>query len=168
MSRGRPMTTLSTTLCLLAITWVIHVALWRFRLPRNQTRALLFLFTLVLGVWLIFLAPRLGLVETLQVMTLSIPLFLCYVITYSAIEGDSPTLSLMKHLDERRHTGLHKDEVFLFFLARPFLQARIDALVKSGLIKLEGERFVIAKKPSLSFKVVLEFRKLFGPISKGG
>lgn len=162
------MTTLSTTLCLLAITWVIHVALWRVRLPQNQTRALLLLFAIVLGGWRIFVAPSFSLIETLQVMTLSVPLFLCYVITYSAIEGDSPTLSLMKRLDEQRHTGLHKDEVFHFFLARPFVQARIDALVRSGLVKVEGERFVIAKKPSLTFRVVLGFRKLFGPISKGG
>lgn len=162
------MTTLSTTFFLLAITWVIHVVLWRVRLPQNQTQALLLLFTFVLGVWLAFVAPNFSLVETLQVMTLSIPLFLCYVITYSAIEGDSPTLSLMKRLDEQRHTGLHKDEVFHFFLARPFVQSRLDALVRSGLVKVEGERFVIAKKPSLAFRVVLGFRKLFGPISKGG
>jgi len=162
------MNTLFTTLCLLVITWVIHVALWRIRLPQNQTRALLLLFSFVMGVWLFFIAPGFSLIEILQVVTLSIPLFLCYVITYSAIEGDSPTLSLMKSLDEQRHTGLHKDEVFHFFLARPFVQSRLEALVRSGLVKVDGERLVIARQPSIPFRVVLGFRKLFGPISKGG
>ena len=162
------MITLFTTFCLLAITWVIHVALWRVRLPQNQTQALLLLFSFVMGGWLVFFAPGFSLMEILQVLTLSIPIFLCYVITYSAIEGDSPTLSLMKGLDEQKHTGLHKDEVFHFFLARPFVQSRVDALVRSGLVKIDCERLVVARKPSIAFRVVLGFRKLFGPISKGG
>jgi hypothetical protein len=121
-----------------------------------------------MGVWLFFIAPSFSLIEILQVVTLSIPLFLCYVITYSAIEGDSPTLSLMKSLDEQRHTGLPKDEVFHFFLARPFVQSRLEALVRSGLVKIDGERLMIARQPSMPFRVVLGYRKLFGPISKGG
>jgi hypothetical protein len=162
------MTTLLTTVYLLSITWVLHIALWRVRLPKNQTRALLVIFAVVFGVWLLMFAPSLRLISVLRVMTLSIPLFLCYVITYSAIEGDSPTLSLMKMLADEKQTGVPKDAVFRFFLSRPFIQSRLDTLVRSGLIKVDGKRLVIAEKPSIAFKFVLGFRKLFGPISKGG
>lgn len=162
------MTTIFTSLFLLSITWLLHVALWRVRLPQNHTRALLVIFAIVFGVWLLIFAPSLSLISVLQVMTLSIPLFLCYVITYSAIEGDSPTLSLMKGLADQKHTGLQREAVFRFFLSRPFVQSRLDSLVRSGLIKVDGKRLVIAGKPSIAFRFVLGFRKLFGPIAKGG
>jgi hypothetical protein len=74
----------------------------------------------------------------------------------------------MKILADQKKTGLPKEVVFRLFLSRPFVQSRLDALVRSGLIKVDGKRLVIAEKPSIAFRFVLGFRKLFGPIAKGG
>jgi hypothetical protein len=93
---------------------------------------------------------------------------LCYVITYSAIEADSPTLSLIRFLAEGTSNGRSLKEVSQFMAQRPFIKSRLSALVLSGLIREEGPRFVAAGRQPLSFQVIMGFRKLYGPISRGG
>jgi hypothetical protein len=162
---------LITTASLLSIAWIAHFIIWRIRLPRHQIRALLLIFTAVFCLWLAAFAPfslsssRLG---AMQTALLYFSTAFCYVITYSAIEGDSPTLSLVRLLAEKKDGGLPVDEVAHFLRKRPFVQARLAALIHSGLVREENERFILAGRPSLAFRIVLGFRKLYGPISKGG
>ena len=162
------MHTLLSTLGLLSTAWLLHVAIWRVKTPHNHTRALIKVFGLITIVWITVTAFNVSILEAFRVLSLSGPLFLCYVITYSAIEGDSPTLSLMRYLDGRRPARLSKSELDAFFSARPFVDARLQALLRSGLIEEVNGRYKIAGQPSLPFCIVLTFRKLFGPISKGG
>jgi hypothetical protein len=71
-------------------------------------------------------------------------------------------------LAEKKDAGLPADEIGDFLSQRPFVKARLATLVHSGLVRKEGDRYLINGQPSLPFRIILGFRKLYGPISKGG
>ncbi len=158
-----------TTFFLFVVAMAIHLATWKVKQPRNHTRALLIIFALVYIAWLVICAacaaPLLG---VLQVSFYYWPVSLCYIITYSAIEGDSPTLSLMRFIAANGANGRTQEEVARFMAERPFIDARIAALLNSGFIREEGGRYVAAGRKSLAFSLILAFRRLYGSIPKGG
>ena len=94
-------------------------------------------------------------------------LSITYVITYSAIEGDSPTLSLLRWVAAHPH-GVDEKNLADFMAARPFIQARIQALATDNLIEERDGRIRIKGRPSLFFRLILAWRTLYGPMEKGG
>lgn len=157
------------TSALFAVSLATHLIIWRVRCPDQQIRALLIIFAAVFGLWLaggrMF---SMTIVDVLHVALFYLSISLCYVITYSAIEADSPTLSLIRFLADAKTQGRSMDEIRRFMALRPFVRARLAALARSGLIREEGSRYVAVGQPPLSFRVILGFRRLYGPISKGG
>jgi len=158
-----------TTATLFTVFFVVHFILWKISLPRNQTRALLLTQFIVFLIWLgISLVGHPGLRTLLYVAMYYWSVGFCYIITYSAIEGDSPTLSLMRFLAASSGQGRSTDEIAHFMAERPFIGARLNALLNSGMIRLQDNRYVIAGKESFAFRLILGFRRLYGPIPKGG
>jgi hypothetical protein len=74
----------------------------------------------------------------------------------------------MNLLAEKKDEGLPLDEIDEFVLQRPFVKARLAALTHSGLIRKENDIYILSGRPSLAFRIILGFRKLYGPITKGG
>ena len=94
-------------LILLAAAFVFHLAWWRIQLPQRQLRALLVIFGVFFAAAMVLYAVQPELVAlpgaAPWISWLYVALFywaaaFCYMITYSAMEGDSPTLSLTRHL----------------------------------------------------------------------
>ena len=98
--------------------WVIHFLVWRARLPKSQLKALLLIFMIVWAVVVVasFAGgwPR-AVIEFLYFSLIYWSAALCYVITYSAMEGDSPTLSLTRHLHRKGEEGVSHKEIETFF-----------------------------------------------------
>ena len=158
-----------TTLVLFLAAFGVHFVLWKVRLPKNHTRALLVIYACVFVLWLaVHIVRGEALLPMAQVGLYYWAVSLCYIITYSAVEGDSPTLSLMRFLSENGGEGRSREEIARFMEARPFIAARIAALINSGLIYEREGRYQLAGRPSLGFRLILGFRRLYGPIPKGG
>jgi hypothetical protein len=158
-----------TTFWLFLFSFAVHLIIWRLRLPRHQLKTLLFIFGAVLGLWVLGFARHwTGILEVLHIALFYGSLSLCYVITYTAIEADSPTLSLIRFLAEAKTDGRSMEEIRLFMGLRPFVRARLSALTHAGLIQEEGARYVAVSRAPLSFRLILGFRRLYGPISRGG
>jgi hypothetical protein len=158
-----------TTVLLFVAALGLHLLVWKIRLPRFQTKTLLLLFALVLGVRLVLLAIwPMSWPELTHVCLYYVSLSLCYVITYSAFEADSPTLSLIRHAHEVAAQGMSPEEVHVFMEKRPFVKARLAALTHDGLLREESGRYFAAGQGSVFFRVVLLFRKLYGTIEEGG
>ena len=154
---------------LFVLALAVHVILWKVRLPKHHTPALLGIFFLaLLPGFPLAMSQGLTVIDTLHASLLYISLSLCYVITYSAIEGDSPTLSLMMFVAEKPANGRTLQEIESFFAARPFIRARISALLHSSLVREENGRYFIQGRPSLPFRLILGFRRIYGEIPKGG
>ena len=158
-----------TSCVLLVVALLLHVGVWRIRLPKHHTRTLLSLFAMVLCAWVVFAHfGGLKLHEIAHVTLYYVSLSLSYVITYSAIEGDSPTLNLMRLLAQQGESGMSHDEIRAFFEARPFVQARLNALLRDGLVREQNGRYFAAGTGSPFFRLILSFRKLYGSIEQGG
>jgi hypothetical protein len=158
-----------TTLVLFLTALALHLIVWKIRLPRFQTRTLLLLFAFGLGMWLLTLTIRpMPWPDVVHVCLFYTSLSLCYVITYSAFEADSPTLSLIRHAHDAAGQGMSSEEVHLFLEKRPFVKARLAALTHDGLVREENGRYFAVGGGSIFFRVILMFRKLYGPIQEGG
>ena len=148
---------------------MIHLFVWRLKLPRRQIKALLITFVVVGGIWSLgAVALRVGILPILHTGLFYGVVSLCYVITYSAIEGDSPTLSLVLFVAEAETRGRSKTELDEFMVHRPFVRARLSALVLSDFIREKDGRFFATGHNPLPFRIILGFRKLYGPIARGG
>jgi len=162
----------------LFIAWIVHLAIWRWRLPKAQLKALLVIFAVVWAIAaLLFLTGFVGvgafaagwLVGFLYFCLIYWSAAFCYVITYSAMEGDSPTLSLTRHLHRRGEKGVPHEEIEDFFRQRPFVGARVQALVTDSIFVEEDSGYRLASGSYLFFRVILGYRRVvFGPIKSGG
>lgn len=160
------------TCAALACAWLLHAALWRLRRPRRPYRAMLWIFG---GTWAVAclagwrLGMALGPLEAFYASALYALAALAYAITYSAVEGDSPTLSLVRHLHRHGQDGIGPEEMEAFFRQRPFAAARIRALVDDGILAEEAGGYRLRHGRHLLFRVVLGYRRVvFGPVDPGG
>lgn len=160
---------LLASLLLLAMAFGLHLALWRIRLPKRQIPALLCLFVAVFCASLATpFAWNNSLPNILHTALLYFSISLAYTGIYSGIEYDSPTLSLMHLLAKSGMNGVSCDEAHRILCERPFVRTRLDALIRSGLVAQKNGRYILAGKPSFLFRFILEYQKLYGPISPRG
>lgn len=160
----------------LAIGLCCHLVLWRVWLPKRQLRVLLLIFMVAFSfgmVLMIFAGCGADGVEPL-VCGLYFALIywsaaLCYVITYSAMEGDSPTLSLTRYLHRSGDEGVPHEEIEEFFRQRPFVGARVKALITDNVLIEEQGGYRLSRGTYLFFRVILGYRRMvFGPVKSGG
>lgn len=180
------MIVLILTVATLLAAFLFHLLWWRVRVPVQQLKALLLIFgaffaaasLLVLLPWasssLIVHPSSLASASGAWLGWLYFALFywaaaFCYVITYSAMEGDSPTLSLTREFARRGAAGMSRDDIEKFFAQRPFIGARIAALVKDGVLVPEPAGYRLAPGNYLFFRLILGYRRVvFGKIKEGG
>lgn len=133
------MTVLLIALGVFGLSWLVHLAWWRCALPARQTRALITVFAGGPGVAVLALA----LLDQLPALSppswAALALFhggatLCYLITYAGIEETSPSLVIIRTLEEAGERGATREELHARLAAARFLPPRIDALVRDGLI----------------------------------
>lgn len=151
---------------LLGLLFILHLTWWRIARPRRGRPVLLGLF-IVGGVLLApvvgFLLSWIGIeplsfIQWLNVGLGTVAFALAYVVTYSALEADSPTLSLIRHIASSGRAGLREAELREFMSARPFLGARIAALIEEGMVQQREERIHLADHPYTLFRLVLLHR----------
>jgi len=148
--------------------FAVHFIWWRLALPSRQLRTILILF--FVG-FLLLLALAIGCPAWLAAdraawwwsLVYSSALYwsaaFFYVITYSAMEGDSPTLALVLELRKAGRAGLTPEELEQFFARRPFLKARMSKLVTDGMLRESGDEFCLAGGRSLAFDLILWWRR---------
>jgi hypothetical protein len=159
---------------LFALAFVIHLAWWRIRVPCRQLPTLFKWFLLFFPLSLAVL-HLLGLCSAERVLSPAVALValvyfsltVTYVITYSALEADSPTLSLIRWIAQRPD-GATEKELESFMTKRPFIHARLKALDVDRITTQRDGRIYLNGQPSLFFRLIIAWRKLYGPIHKGG
>ena len=156
----------------LFVAWLLHLALWRVCLPNAQLKTLLIIFLLVWAAVVVALclseAAFSGVLGFLYFSLIYWSAALCYVITYSAMEGDSPTLSLTRYFHCRGDEGISHEEIEEFFRRRPFVGARVKALVTDKVFIEEQGGYRLSPGSYVFFRVILGYRRVvFGPIKSG-
>ncbi|NBV75840.1 MAG: hypothetical protein EBR59_07760 [Methylococcaceae bacterium] len=170
---------LFTAIFTFALTWTAHLFLWRIHLPKSQIKALLVIFLVawccaVFFTWFfdqgfILLGDGQRVVGLLYFSFIYWLVALCYTITYSAMEGDSPTLSLTRYLHKKGTEGISHEEIEKFFRQRPFVGSRVKALVADNILIEESGGYKLASGKFLFFRLILGYRRVvFGTVKAGG
>lgn len=134
------------SLVLFLTAFLVHWVIWRVRVPRRQTAALLaiLLGTLPAGLTIAVLtgglyawAPASGW-ELLQVVTFHVALALAYVVTYSLLEEHSPSLTLVKFVHAAGDRGRARAELLALLDGNRSLEGRVEALLRDGMVTQTG------------------------------
>ena len=160
--------------------FLAHILIWRIRLPERQTRALLLVMLSVLSGTVVmlkvfggFLAARYGwsVPETsgdyLHLALLNVSFILSYIITYSAIEADSPSLVIVLAVAAAGPAGLPEDDCRSSFSDDRLIRPRIKDLVLDRMAHCEDGRYRLTFKGRLLAALFVAFRKLLDR-GKGG
>jgi len=160
------MAALLTGLMLFAVAWLVHLMWWRTRLPGNQMRALALVFAATLlaflCAWLIsgFQYP-IRPVEMPAVALLYAAATACYLITYTGVEETSPSLVLIRALARRREAGCTRGELEALITDDMFVQPRIDALRRDGMLAESQGGFVLTEQGRRAARAAALIARMF-------
>lgn len=163
---------------LFIVAFFIHVAIWRIKKPANTIKALVVFFNLVLVLGLILLRlfayiyPGLSIIpyrsiDYTYIALLFLSLFICYLLSYSAIEADSPSLVIAMRVFQSGKNGLHSGRMKELLGDDLLVGPRLKDLVDAKLVDLAGSVYKINKKGIFFIKPFVAFRK-FLILGKGG
>lgn len=156
----------------------IHLAVWKFRVPLRQTDAIFKIFILFLLLYVLILrsapgisffgiAPPQSLPDLLRMCIFYITAMSAYIITYSAVEANSPSLAIVLKIAVSGKDGLDKNKLKATMTDEELLLPRLNDLVRDGLAVFDDNRYRISGKGSLFISIFIFFRKLLGA-AKGG
>lgn len=164
---------------LFAAAFLLQVALWRVRVPVRQVKVLLAIFAgtfaaaLAAGglaaaaapAWGRFL-PRGG-AEWLQLALFHVAATLAYMITYSAVEVDSPSLHMVLAIRAGGAAGLPEADLLALRRDDRLVAPRVRDLVTDRMAVLAGGRYRLTPKGALLARTFVLYRALLGA-GKGG
>ena len=166
-------------LLLFSLAFVFHVVLWKIRLPKRQIKVLLQIFfsTLIVGILFLinissFVSAAENLVpqkipEYLHICLLFISLTLSYMITYSALEADPPTLVMVMTIKKAGQEGLDKKEFDQRLNDYLLIKPRIRDLITDKMAYMDGEKYKLTSKGALFARIFILYRRLLNA-PKGG
>ena len=167
------------SLLLFSMAFILHIVLWKIRLPKRQTKVLLQVFfgTLSAGILSLIsisffvsevdsIVPQ-KIPEYLHICLLFISLTLSYMITYSALEADSPTLVMVMTIKKAGQEGLDKKEFDSMLNDDLLIKPRIRDLITDKMAYLDGEKYKLTTKGVLFAQIFIWYRKLLNA-PKGG
>lgn len=150
-----------------AVALLAHAGLWRVRLPRRHTRALALIF---LGGFIgaeIAAAGRWGLSSQARFTLLYLSLAMAYIITYSAIEADSPSLVIVRAIAGAGEAGLPESVLRDCCTDEILIRPRLDDLVRDGLVTHAAEGYALTLKGRRFISIFLFYRRLLGKPAGG-
>ncbi|HWR03895.1 MAG TPA: hypothetical protein VN419_07725 [Humidesulfovibrio sp.] len=167
------MTVLLWGLALLCGALAVHVLWWRTSLPRNQLAALLKLLLAVLALWLganallgltgiAAAGLPLPLIPCLHAGLLYISAALAYVVLFSTIDADSPSINILRTLDEAGPQGLGEDELLRRTGMERFFISRLERMEADGMTLRTPRGLAPGAKGSLLLGLVLLWRVIMG------
>jgi hypothetical protein len=151
-----------------AVALLVHLVWWRIRVPCRQWRALILVFGVVAAAGAAVLAgggaARLGLSAPRLVLTAFVfgGLALSYAILFSAIEADSPTLTMIGLVRRHGRSGIDEGKLRRMMTERSFVRARLDRMLQDGLAVEEGGRLQATRGGLRFTSVILSYRRLIG------
>lgn len=128
---------------------LIHVLWWRIGVPKAPMKAFGLLFGgafVAATVSYVLLADSATVFGLLYVAVLHTGLVAAYLLTYSAVAYDSPSLSLTYQMWEAGETGMGEAELTAFTEAHPFVHTRLAQLYRDGFILRREGRLALSAK----------------------
>lgn len=167
----------SISLVLLAFT--LHIIIWKIRIPHRQTKVIVLIFLGVLACslgaafvlsqaapgWQPFLPGNIF--EYCHITLFETSCLLAYIITYSALEAESPTLAMVKKILAAGPRGLDKNSFDQSMTTALLVIPRCQDLLRDKLATLNSDRYKLTPKGKLITKLVIHYRHLMGAETGG-
>ena len=162
------------------IAFLIQLLFWKVWFPRRQAKTLLVLFftTFIFGfVWILTLSPALpslGIYPPQHIEEyLHIGLFywvftMAYLITYSAVEVDSPSLIMTMAIHKAGKKGLPVNVFKKSMTDEILVIPRVNDLVHDKIAILENNIYKLSFKGIVLAKIFNSYRSLLRLKDKGG
>jgi len=157
----------------------LHLIIWQIRVPKRQTRAVIqcFLVVLVVGAFILRhyssaisvfgLHPPIALRAYFSIGFYFISITLAYIITYSAIEADSPSLMIIMKIHEAGESGFKMESLEADLNNSSVILPRLKDLLIDKMAELEEGKYRLRAKGRLMAKLFSCYRNLMGA-GKGG
>ena len=162
------------------LAFTIHLIIWKIRKPKYQTKALLQIFfgVLISGILILWTNP-LKIFNSILFSPENLPIYLhiclfftsltlAYIITYSALEVDSPSLVIVMIIANAGKNGLYKDVLDKSLTDDLLVKPRIEDLIRDKMVFMDGDKYKLAQKGSLFVSIFIFYRKLLNITEKGG
>lgn len=159
-------------LFLVLLAFLIHLVVWKIRTPKYQTKTLLQIFfgTYFLSVLIFELffplewrsgvyAPQIFF-DYVHILLLFTSFTLAYIITYSALEVDSPSLLIVKLISESGPGGLEKEVLFTKLSDEILVIPRINDLLRDHMALLKGNQLYLTPKGKWFVRIFIFYRSL--------
>ena len=166
------MTVLLAGAGLLLLSFCAQLVLWRIFVPDRQIRALLVIFFLapliVFGVVQLTGTPialaALSATEITRLAFFYLSCALTYMVLFSAVEEQSPTLAIISYVAKSQSTPA---DLVARFGKGHVLSQRIELLARSEFVRHEGDRYWLTPAGNRLAKLFDAANRLFG-IESGG
>lgn len=175
------MNLLANSLLLFGLAFALHLVIWRIRVPKRQTASLLILFAGVLaagGGVLACNAPPLGrwgiaalqgTPDFLQVGSFYIACTLAYIVVYSALAADSPSLVMIQQIADAGAAGLSHEKLLERASAGVLIDPRLQDLLTDRVADFDGARYRLRPKGVRLARLITFYRNtLLRRFEKGG
>lgn len=152
---------------------VFQWLLWSLRIPHRQSRGIVLIFAActVLGAWCGALVLDINAVTLLYYLTFMGICSLGYLVTYSAVEVDSPSLVMIQMLQERGPRGIRFEEWAEALGDDTLVHPRIADLIRDGHVLRQdipqGTQLVLTAKGRAFIQIFVTFRRYLA-VGKGG
>lgn len=140
----------------------VHLVLWRLRRPRYQTKALLAIFfgALPVGFFLSFWSNPLNFLGYLQVTVVHTGATLAYIMFYSALEVDPPTVLIIRKILEGKAGGVSHEVLVSEFTDDVLVKPRLKDLVRDQFAIVKQDSYVLTSKGKRFISIMNLYYKL--------
>ena len=164
---------------LFCISCFLDVIVWRIRIPNRQVTDVLLIFfgTMVAGFLTSWIGPDFlyasvmdmpdNLPQYLHIAILFTSLTMAYIITYSAIQADSPSLVMVIAITKAGDKGIAEADFERVMTDDLLIVPRIQDLINDGMVYLQGGKYRLTRKGRLFVRLFILYRGLLN-LPKGG
>ncbi len=155
-----------------SVATIIHLTIWKINIPKKQEWVLLKIYygTLILAVILFYelsyylkssnvLIP-IGYLDYLHIVIFFTAITLAYLITYSALNADSPSIVMILKLADAGECGLNKNDLEKYMNDEILVIPRIEDLLKTNMVRKERNIYTITGKGIIFVRIFIFYRKL--------
>lgn len=152
--------------------FLLHLIIWKLHMPKRQIKVLLIIYfcTLLIGLFCLWyfsltlpvseLSRPVNFFEYFHIALLFIALTLSYIVTYSALEVDSPSLVMIMSIYHAGPDGLDKDVFDQTMSDEILVKPRLNDLITHKMAYMDGDKFKLANKGTLLVRIINCYRKL--------
>lgn len=165
---------------LFAIAFLVHLIIWKFRIPENPAKTIVVLFVLILVAGVLVLryallddsiagpVALLNFSECLHVALIFMSLLSTYYFVYGALADESPSMFTIMNVAKAGEKGLSERDLNGLITNDLFIKSRMDYLVDEQMVFLQEKKYMLASKGKYFIGMIKFFRNIMNLSVKAG